>query len=80
MFCDEPSLLVHRAMNHRKNYEPNMSSRHDFRPLETTMRMNEYYESMNQYYERFGVITGQEQICEVKTEIVQFTDDPILGP
>ena len=79
VFCDEPSLLVHRAMNHRKNYEPNMG-RHDSRPLETTMRMNEYYESMNQYYERFGVITGQEQICEVKTEIVQFKDGPILGP
>ena len=76
---EEPNLVVHKAMNQWKNDEANMI-RHDSRPLETTIRMNEYYESMNQYYERFGVKTVQEQICEVKTEIVQFKDGAILGP
>ena len=80
MFADVPSLVVHRAMNHVKNVEGNMSRHDPPQPLETTMKMNKYYESMNQYYEKFGVRTGQLQLCEVKTEIVQFKDGAILGP
>ena len=73
VFCDEPGLISHVVMTHRKDADSYMRE-HEIQPRKTSD-----LSSLDKNYHNFHVKAEQAQFPDLKQEIMR-EDGPILGP
>ena len=73
VFCDEPGLISHMVMTHRKDAD-SYTREHEIQPRKTPD-----LSSLDKNYHNFHVKAEQAQFPDLKQEIMR-EDGPILGP